>query len=105
MRIKSLHRMAVPHVEGGSPRIVTRSRATTPSAHPPARLFGTAWVIVTTKDRHRVPDLIGGTERSQVLAIKAIRAEFAEALMPSWRTSAIGARITCMRLSHLPSPS
>ena len=23
----------------------------------------TAWVIVTTKDRHRVPDLIGGTER------------------------------------------
>jgi hypothetical protein len=34
--------------------------------HNAARLWlwhVTAWVIVTTKDRHRVPDLIGGTER------------------------------------------
>ena len=38
MRIKSLHRMAVTRW-GGSPRIVTRSLATTPSAYPPARLL------------------------------------------------------------------
>ena len=52
MRIKSLHRMAVPHVGGGSPGIVTRSRATTPSAYPPARLFGVAVEAGAPEHRH-----------------------------------------------------